>query len=564
MFQILIAVLIIVLVLLIAVVWFQRRALKEINELKSVSDELTKKNLSSQLAAASKMQLIGESKEELANLQKKYDDKVAPAIKKLPQQGDELLAAARSSQLLTINSAINDYREAIGNTSEQVNKIQQALQKLQQQEKRHHQAVDQIEKRYRHFHQKLDDKSFEYGDTVKELNERLTKLEQRYAKFVDLTHKGDLEAAQEILNELQTDNDHFAHLLEVIPKLYRPLVTEFPDQLSELKSGYQTLTNQHYNFTEKDLDKKIEQLQEKLRQTVKQLNDLQVDVVKQSNKDLSEEIDNLYGVMQKEIDAKPEALHLMKTMSEFIPHARRQNSELTAELKRLNLSYTFNNNEIESARRLDEQIKSIDKDYQRDAKAVKEHTVIFSQVIEVEKANQKELTAIEEKQKKINDEVAKLQTDELRARKMLQRYSVDIRTIKRQVEQLNLPGVSQDYIDYFMGVTDEIKKLSAELHQYKINMDDVTKQLIMVEADLETLREKTNDLRDSAELTERLLQYANRFADNERIEKAAAESRQLFSDYKYAKSLEKIGTALEEVEPGSFKRIEDSYYNEDN
>lgn len=564
MFQILIAVLIIVLVLLIAVVWFQRRSLKEINELKSVSDELTKKKLSSQLATASKMQLIGDSKEELANLQKKYDDKVAPAIKKLPQQGDELLAAARSSQLLTINSAINDYREAIGNTSEQVNKIQQALQKLQQQEKRHHQAVDQIEKRYRHFHQKLDDKSFEYGDTVKELNDRLTKLEQRYAKFADLTHKGDLEAAQEILNELQTANDHFANLLEVIPKLYRPLVTEFPDQLSELKSGYQTLTNQHYNFTEKDLDKKIEQLQEKLRQTVKQLNDLQVDVVKQSNKDLSEEIDNLYGVMQKEIDAKPEALHLMKTMGEFIPHARRQNSELTAELKRLNLSYTFNNNEIESARRLDEQIKAIDKDYQRDAKAVKEHTVIFSQVIEVEKANQKELTAIEEKQKKINDEVAKLQTDELRARKMLQRYSVDIRTIKRQVEQLNLPGVSQDYIDYFMGVTDEIKKLSAELHQYKINMDDVTKQLIMVEADLETLRGKTNDLRDSAELTERLLQYANRFADNERIEKAASESRQLFSDYQYAKSLEKIGTALEEVEPGSFKRIEDSYYNEDN
>lgn len=564
MFQILIAVLIIVLVLLIAVVWFQRRSLKEINELKSVSDELTKKKLSSQLETASKMQLIGDSKEELANLQKKYDDKVAPAIKKLPQQGDELLAAARSSQLLTINSAINDYREAIGNTSEQVNKIQQALQKLQQQEKRHHQAVDQIEKRYRHFHQKLDDKSFEYGDTVKELNDRLTKLEQRYAKFADLTHKGDLEAAQEILNELQTANDHFANLLEVIPKLYRPLVTEFPDQLSELKSGYQTLTNQHYNFTEKDLDKKIEQLQEKLRQTVKQLNDLQVDVVKQSNKDLSEEIDNLYGVMQKEIDAKPEALHLMKTMGEFIPHARRQNSELTAELKRLNLSYTFNNNEIESARRLDEQIKSIDKDYQRDAKAVKEHTVIFSQVIEVEKANQKELTAIEEKQKKINDEVAKLQTDELRARKMLQRYSVDIRTIKRQVEQLNLPGVSQDYIDYFMGVTDEIKKLSAELHQYKINMDDVTKQLIMVEADLETLRGKTNDLRDSAELTERLLQYANRFADNERIEKAASESRQLFSDYQYAKSLEKIGTALEEVEPGSFKRIEDSYYNEDN
>lgn len=564
MFQILIAVLIIVLVLLVAVVWFQRRAIKEINELKSVSDELAKKKISDQLAEAGKMQLIGDSKEELANLNKKYHDQLAPAIKKLPQQGDELLAAVRTSQLLTINSAINDYREAIGSAIQQANKLQQALQQLQQQEKRHHQAVDQIEKRYRHFHQQLDDKGFEFGDTTKELNSRLDKLEQRYAKFVDLTHKGDLEAAQEILNELQTDNEHFASLLAAIPKLYKPLVTEFPDQLAELKSGYQTLTKQHYNFTEKGLDKKIEQLQEKLTQTVKQLNDLQVDVVKQSNKDLSAEIDNLYSVMQQELDAKPEALHLMKIMGEFIPHARRQNSELTAELKRLNLSYTFNNNEIEAARRLDEQIKSVDKDYQRDFKAVKENTAIFSQVLEVEKANQKELTAIEEKQKKINDEVAKLQTDEVRARKMLQKYSVDIRTIKRQVEQLNLPGVSQDYVDYFMGVTAEIKKLSAELHEYKINMDDVTKQLIMVEADLETLRGKTSDLRDSAELTERLLQYANRFSDNEKIEKAAQEARQLFSDYKYAKSLEKIGTALEEVEPGSFKRIEDSYYNEIN
>lgn len=49
------------------------------------------------------------------------------------------------------------------------------------------------------------------------------------------------------------------------------------------------------------------------------------------------EIDHLYDVMQKELDAKPEAQHLMKVMGEFINHARRQNDELTKELKRLNL-----------------------------------------------------------------------------------------------------------------------------------------------------------------------------------------------------------------------------------
>ena len=561
MFQILIAILVIVLLLLLGIVWFQRRAIQQISELQAVSAHLSKQPLTANLKKAQQMQLVGDARDQLAKLQKEYDQ-LAPAIKRLNKQGEDLQAAVKTSQLVTINSAISDYREAIEKASKQADRLQKQLRILHQQEENHHEAVDQLKQRYQQYHQQLDDKSFEYGETTDQLNERLADLEDRYAKFTDLTTKGDLEAAQEILTDLQTDNQEFDDLLKKVPQLYKPLVAEFPDQLAELRSGYETLTKQHYHFTEKKLGQKIDQLQAKLTQTVKQLNDLQVDVVEQSNQDLSTEIDHLYDIMQKELDAKPEAQHLMKVMGEFISHARRQNDELTKELKRLNLSYTFNNNEIEAARRLDERIKAIDKDYQRDAQAIKDDQALYSQILASQKANQQELTAVEEKQREINDEVAKLQTDEQRAKKMLQRYSVDIRTIKRQVEQLNLPGLSSDYLDYFKGVSDEIKKLAAALGQYKVDMDDVTKQLIMVEADLETLHTKTNDLRDSVELTERLLQYANRFPNDETVEKAAQEARQLFSEYEYAKSLEKIGTALEEVEPGSFKRLEDSYYNE--
>lgn len=113
---------------------------------------------------------------------------------------------------------------------------------------------------------------------------------------------------------------------------------------------------------------------------------------------------------------------------------------------------------------------------------------------------------------------------------MLQKYSTQIRTIHRQVEQLNLPGLPKDYLDYFFGVSDEIKKLADELNEYKINMDEITKQLIIVESDLDTLNDKTDILRDSAELTERFQQYANRFSDNEKIAAAAKKSQELLSN----------------------------------
>ncbi|HJE26666.1 MAG TPA: hypothetical protein K8V26_02005, partial [Limosilactobacillus pontis] len=54
------------------------------------------------------------------------------------------------------------------------------------------------------------------------------------------------------------------------------------------------------------------------------------------------------------------------------------------------------------------------------------------------------------------------------------------------------------------------------------------------------------------------------FAGNEKVAAAAKKSQQLFDQYNYAGSLETIATALEEVEPGSYKRLEDSYYQEVN
>lgn len=564
MFQVLIVILIVILVILASIVWYQHRVLKQVQGMMVACQQLRDKKIEEQLKQADQLQLTGDAKKELDKLQASYNDKIMPQLKAIRATGQDLQRAARTTKLLTIGGPVNDLRADLAKVTTTLKQVEQSLQHIERQSKAHKQAIDQIKQNYQKFHQQLNEKRFEYGDSAKKLNERLADLEKQYDHFVDLTRKGDQEAAQEVLTDLQQGNQELATQIKRVPALYKPLVTEFPDQLRELASGYETLTTEHYHFTESDLDSQIKRLQTKVDATMGQLNDLQLDVVKQANDDLAEQIDHVYAVMQKEIDACDEAHHLIEMMGLFTQHAQHQNNELIGELDRLSLSYTLNNNEFEQARQLNEQIKMIVKQYNEDQQAIRDRRAVYSQIVDREKANRDSLTDIEQEQGKINDAVAKLQTDEQRARKMLQQYSVQIRTIRRQVEQLNLPGVSQEYMDYFFGVSDEIKKLADELNEYKINMENVTKQLIMVEADLEKLQDKTNDLRDSAELTERLQQYANRFAGNEKVTAAAKKSQQLFDQYNYAGSLETIATALEEVEPGSYKRLEDSYYQEVN
>ncbi|WP_318635947.1 septation ring formation regulator EzrA [Limosilactobacillus reuteri] len=561
-FQVLIGILIIVVAILACVYFYQRRAVKQINDLMESEKKLADQKVDQQIKNVEELQLIGDAKKQFETIKNKYEKQVRPAITAFNKRAPQLLADSRTSKLLTINIQIRDLQADLAKLTTTLQQIQKDLQHLRQQQHTHKQAVEQIKNKYRQFHRQLNEKSFEYGDSEKQLNSRLNELEDQFAQFTDLTNKGDIEAAQEILSNLQSENDKFEQDLKKIPQLYKPIATEFPEQLSELKSGYETLVKQNFHFTEKNIDKQIEQLQAKLDQTIDQLNNLQLDVVEQSNKDLSDQIDYLYGVMQKEIDAKNEAVHLIEVMKDFTKHAQRQNDELGVELDRLSLNYTLTNHEQETVRELGEQIKAIIKQYRDDTEAVANKTAVYSQVLDRQKSNQKNLTEIEKSQEKLNDEVAKLQTDEQRARQMLQKYSTQIRTIHRQVEQLNLPGLPKDYLDYFFGVSDEIKKLADELNEYKINMDEITKQLIIVESDLDTLNDKTDILRDSAELTERFQQYANRFSDNEKIAAAAKKSQELFKQFNYTASLEAIATVLEEIEPGSYKRIEDTYYRE--
>ena len=60
-------------------------------------------------------------------------------------------------------------------------------------------------------------------------------------------------------------------------------------------------------------------------------------------------------------------------------------------------------------------------------------------------------------------------------------------------------------------VTDEIKRLDHDLSQIKINLDEIAKQMVLIQDDLDKLKVKTNNLIDSALITEQLLQYANRY-----------------------------------------------------
>ena len=126
---------------------------------------------------------------------------------------------------------------------------------------------------------------------------------------------------------------------------------------------------------------------------------------------------------------------------------------------------------------------------------------------------------------------------------------------------MNLPGLPVAYLEYFYAVSNELKRLAKSLNTNLIDMDEVQRQLNIVSADIDTLKERTEEIVDQAALTEQLLQYANRYrASNERVAAASEQARMFYErDYNFKQAMDILGSALDSAEPGVYERLVDSY-----
>jgi len=560
--QVAIGIVIVAIVVYVAIVGYQKYIAKQVRQIAEQQHAVADLVQDIDFDKIERLGLTGGSLAKFEDLQATAK---ALANDQLPAASDRLTQVnqqAHSVKFIEARQGLKKVTDQLATIKTQIESVQAGLDALDNADQAHRAAVASLEKKYQDLRKILLSQNFSFGPSIDQLEDRLANLESDFDNFSQLAKSGDHDAAEKVLDQLRHDTSALETDIDQIPPIYKDLVSGFPDQLKELQSGYHQLIDQHFHFEVATIEPEIQTLTQAIEANKKVLGELKVDDAKQGNHDIEKRIDHLYAVMQVEIDAKAKVDEQQTPISDFLTHAMNQNHRLQVELDRLSQSYTLNNHEIERTRELNEQLKNIQDIYQADLTALTSKQAVYSQIAAHYEDQDKQLKGIEEEQVAINDGVAGLAAEESKAHETLQRFDFEIHSIKRQVENMNLPGLPKAYLDYFMVVTKEIEKLDHDINKLVINMEDITKQLIVIQADMATLKEKTADLADASVLAEQLLQYANRYkTSHDDVQAASVEAQRLFNEeFDYTRSLEVIAAAVDKVDPGSYKRIEDSYY----
>lgn len=562
MLTLLIGIIVVVGACYLGFVFYQRRTIKMATNVYENKRDLNKIPLDDEFALAKKLNLTGESQKKYDQLYNKYQHY---KNQMLPNIDEGIAAVKEDGKGINFIKTKNDWQnanQAIETANSELKEIQAGLAQLYDLNKQHHLALEELEKKYKRLREDMLNQNESFGPSIDNLEKMLAEIEGTFDEFTQLTKSGDPNSAEDVLTDLNASTSKLEDYMQRIPKLYAMLAQEFVDQLSEIQSGYQQLKAKHYNFPHDQFEQRMTSLQNQIKASLKQLENLDVDVVDKATADIAGSIDHLYDALDLELKSRPHVEKNTKVIGDYIAHVRRQNRDLAVRLESLNKSYLLTHQEIENHHQYDQQITTIEHAYNQQIQAIKAGTAVFSSIDQAQTKMTKDLGQIESLQKDLFQSTVQLPQREKQARNALAKFDLEMRNKKRRIDNRNLPGLPEDYQDTFAAVVREINHLSHAMNQPQIDMDDISKQVIIIQSDMDTLDDQTNKLIDDATLAEQTIQYANRYVGSNSEMATASKQAQVYFDqkYDYQKSLATISEALEKQSAGMFTKIRDDYF----
>ncbi|WP_201307085.1 septation ring formation regulator EzrA [Companilactobacillus farciminis] len=559
MFVIIIGIILIVLFFLWYMWFLQKKNASTLNKYKDRTDYLKEARLEGKIEKLTKMKLSGASDDRFNQLKVEYHKQEEEIFSDILRQmrgaeykNTEFKVFGANKDLKKVNTSLDQFEEKIA-------EISQGFDELLKSNELNATHSEELQKKYQTLRKQVLTQSFSYGPATDKLEDELSEIANLLDNEKQLTSKGDHIEASQILDDIKIKLGLITDQLKVIEPLFHDLNEVFPGQVDEIKFVFQKLDKQHFKFND-DIVALIQEVQKEIEESNEKLGELNFDAVNTNNEDIKQRIDDLYETLTLEIDGKRDVLKEQKPVLDYLNHAVFQHNRLDKRIQKLQESYILTDKTLDTFKNNFDTLNEVRREYDSDVQSIADKQVIFSQVRNDFKDIVKELDEIETNEKDINDELNQMLTSEQIARNSVDEYAKRLEIQKKMIEQLRLNGLPDDYLDYFYMVYDEINNLYDDLDADQINMEDISKAVIITQEDLNNLVEKTSKLKYNVQLAEKLLQYANRYATkNKEFSDELAHARSLFDDdYNYQESVDVISKALEEVESGSVDRIKET------
>ncbi len=353
---------IVVAAILYGVGYFMRKKNQEkLQQLEKRREDLFDLPVLEEVDDVKKMHLVGQSQNTFREWNQKWTDISTSSFAELESQIFEVESLNETFRFVKAKNAIGDAEATMNQMETEVEEVRAGLRELRESEERNSLEVQKALDVYEELKTELRENGEAYGPAYSELQKQLKNVEIEFTQFVTLNTSGDPVEAREVLEQAETHTYQLQDLMKRVPAIYEELSTDFPNQLKEIKEGYKKLLADDYVFPEENFMGDIERVEKRVETSKADLAKTEVQTVELANRDTAHAIDDLYNVMEREINARKYVRKNRSVIEEYIQHANKNNRQLLIEIDHTAQSYTLNHNELGKVRGFQQEIDELNR-----------------------------------------------------------------------------------------------------------------------------------------------------------------------------------------------------------
>ncbi|MBO1199565.1 septation ring formation regulator EzrA [Staphylococcus simiae] len=510
------------------------------------------------LAQLSKLNLKGETKTKYEVMKKdnlesanKYLAPVEEKIHNAETLLDKFNFTASQSEIDDANELMDQYEQNYEQQQHQVNEIVALY-------KDNDGLYDKCKVDYREMKRDVLANRHQFGEAASLLESEIERFEPQLEQYEILKADGNYVQAHNHISALHEHMEQLKSYMEEIPELIRETQKELPGQFQDLKYGCRDLKVEGYDLDHVKVDSTLQSLKTELSFVEPLISRLELDEANDKLANINDKLDEMYDLIEHEVKAKNEVEETKDIITDNLFKAKDMNYTLQTEIEYVRENYYINESDAQSVRQFENEIQSLISVYDDILKEMSKSAVRYSEVQDNLQYLEDHVTVINDKQEKLQNHLIQLREDEAEAEDNLLRVQSKKEEVYRRLLASNLTSVPERFIIMKNEIDHEVREVNEQFNERPIHVKQLKDKVSKIVIQMNTFEDEANDVLVNAVYAEKLIQYGNRFRkDYSSVDKSLNEAERLFKNNRYKRSIEISEQALESVEPGITKHIEE-------
>ncbi|WP_071460395.1 septation ring formation regulator EzrA [Bacillus massilinigeriensis] len=539
----------------------KRKYYNEVDKYEAWKLDIMNRPVLDEMSKVKQLNMTGQTEDLFERWRREWDEVVTvglPAIEELLFDAEEYTDKLRFNKaketFSVIENKLNEIEEVIDNILKELNELIGS-------EEKNRNEIEGLKETYRECRKNLLAHRHSFGKAEEMLEHQLDDVNAKFTDFEEKTENGNYLEAREVVLSIAALLQQINGVMIGIPGLLHECQSVIPSQISDLKDGFKEMAGQGYQLEHIGFEEQIAEMEKALGEYQQMIDEGDIAKVEVGISELKAAMETLFDLFEQEVTAKHSLARIKPDLEQVMAEAAEEQDHIQAELETIQESYHLQENDLGAQRTMDHLLQDLLKRFERLSGKISQGEIAQSFLYEEMLELKEEMEELRSKQGEFQNKLSALRKDELAARSQVKELSKEITEMVRLVTKSNLPGLSQKYKELLQDAKSTIENASEKLEQKPLDIPVVQQHLEIAVLTVEKLSATTKETIENAMLTEKVIQYGNRYRSKyPSVSVGLQEAEGLFRNCEYAEALEKAAAVIEEVEPGAMRKIEEYIY----